>query len=122
MYQKVIIVGYLGADPKLNYTEDGQAVVNFSVATTESWRSQSGEKQERTTWWRVSGWGKLAEVCNEHLGKGHMVLVEGQVIPDADGAPHAWVDQDGNARARLDLRASSVKFLKRPASDDEPPF
>lgn len=105
MYQNTVVVGHLGDDPKMKYTATGQAVTDFRMATTRKWKNQEGEPQERTTWFRVSAWGKLAELCNQYLSKGRLVLVEGDI--DAS----AWVGQDGQPRASLELRARTVRFL-----------
>ena len=67
---KVMLIGRLGQDPELKYTPGGAAVCNFSIATSESWTDKSGQKQEKTEWHRIVVWGKLAELCNQYLGKG----------------------------------------------------
>jgi single-strand DNA-binding protein len=105
MYQKTIIVGYLGRDPEMRYTPSGTAVTNFSVAVTRRWTGRDGQQQEKTTWFRVNAWEKLAELCNQYLTKGQLVLVEG----DVEARP--WTSQEGEARASLDLRAWNVRFL-----------
>ena len=92
MFSKTIIVGHLGRDPELRYTSGGQPVCSFSVATSRSWTDQSGQPQEKTTWFRVTAWGKLGELCNQYLTKGRLVLVEGEV--DAS----AWSAQTGEPR------------------------
>ena len=108
MYQKTIVVGHLGRDPEMRYTQDGVPVTNFSVATNRKWTGQDGTPQEKTTWFRVAVWGKQAETCNQYLSKGQLVLVEGEV-----GAS-AWMPKDGgDPRATLELRAWTVKFLGR---------
>jgi len=105
MYQHVVIVGRLGRDPEMRYTPSGVPVTSFSVAVSRKWKNQNGELQEKTTWFRVTAWRKLAELCNEYLEKGRMVLVEGEI--DAS----AWVGQDGEPRATLELTAQNVRFL-----------
>lgn len=105
MYQNTIVVGHLGDDPKMKYTQTGQAVTDFRIATTRKWKNQEGETQEKTTWFRVSVWGKQAEMCNQYLAKGRLVLVEGEI--EASG----WVDKEGKPRASLELRARNVRFL-----------
>ncbi len=105
MFSKTIIVGHLGRDPELRYTSGGQPVCSFSVATSRSWTDQSGQPQEKTTWFRVTAWGKLGELCNQYLTKGRLVLVEGEV--DAS----AWSAQTGEPRASLELTARNVRFL-----------
>jgi len=105
MYQKTIIVGNLGRDPEMRYTPSGTAVTNFSVAVSRRWTGRDGQQQEKTTWFRVSAWDKLAELCNQYLSKGRQVLVEG----DVEARP--WTSQEGEARASLELRAFNVRFL-----------
>ena len=112
MYHKVILVGNLGRDPEMRYTPNGKAVTNFTGATSEKWTGQDGEAQERTVWWRVSAFGKLAEICNEYLSSGQKVLVEGTINADPKtGNPHIWTGQDGEPRANFELKALVVKFL-----------
>ena len=122
MYQKVIISGNLGGDPVMRYTASGDPVTSFSVATSEKWTDKAGERQERTTWWKVSAWRKLAELCNEYLSKGRQVLVEGTMTVDENGGPRVWTGQDGEARASYEITASVVKFIgsrgKRDAAPD----
>ena len=113
MYQKTIIVGNLGQDPEMRYTPSGTAVTNFSVAVHRRWTSKSGEQQERTTWFRVAAWDKLAELCNQYLSKGRLVLVEGDV------SARAWTNQEGEARATLELNARDVRFLGGPSQSGE---
>ncbi len=107
MYQSTIVVGHLGRDPEMRYTASGTPVTNFTMATTRRWKTANGEDREKTTWFRVAAWGTLAETCNQYLTKGQLALVEGEI--DAS----AWVGNDGEARASLELRARTVKFLGR---------
>lgn len=100
MFQQCLIVGNLGRDPEMSYTESGKAVTYFTVAVNERWTG--GEK---TYWFRVSCWGKLAEITNEYLSKGSPVLVIGSVNASA------WTDKAGQVQAGLDLTAQTVKFL-----------
>lgn len=113
MYQKVIIAGNLGGDPVMRYTADGTPVTTFSVATSERWSDrETGERRERTTWWRVTAWRKQAEICNEYLSKGRPVLVEGRITVDSEtGGPRIWTGQDGQPRASLELTAQVVRFI-----------
>ncbi len=76
---KVILVGTLGKDPEIRYTQSGTAVTEVSIATNESWKDKNGEKQERTEWHRITFWGKLAEIAGEYLKKGAQVYVEGSL-------------------------------------------
>jgi len=105
MYSKTIIVGHIGRDPEQRFTPSGKSVVNFSVATNRSWTDQDGQRQEKTTWFKATAWGKLGELCAQYLTKGRLVLVEGEI--DAS----AWTAQDGTARATLELNANNVRFL-----------
>ena len=107
MYQSVTVIGHLGRDPEMRYTSSGVAVTNFSVATSRKWTDAAGAAQERTTWFKVSAWRKLAETCNQYLHKGQLVMVEGEI--DAS----AWTGQDGTAKATLELTARTVKFLSK---------
>lgn len=112
MYQKLVIVGNLGGDPELRYTPSGQAVTNFSVATNRKWTGSDGQLNEETTWFRVSVWGKQAEVCNQYLAKGRQVLVEGRMTVDKDsGGPRVWQAQDGSWRASYEVTAEVVRFM-----------
>ena len=112
MYQKVILVGNLGRDPQMRHTPAGQQVTDFSMATSEKWTGQDGQMQERTTWWKVTTWGKLAENCNQYLKKGSKVLVEGRMNPDPKtGGPKIWTGTDQAAHASYELTALTVKFL-----------
>ena len=106
MYQKVIIVGNLGRDPEMRYTPDGTPVTSFSVATSRRWTDASGQAQERTVWFRVTAWRRLAETCHQFLAKGRQVLVEGEI-----STPRPYQGRDGEWRASLDVRAWTVKFL-----------
>ena len=115
MYQKTIVIGHLGRDPEMRYTASGQAVTSFSMATTRKWTGSDGELREKTTWFRVTAWGKLAELCNQYLSKGRLVLVEGDI--DAS----AWVAQDGQPRASLELTARNVRFLGGPREEEYTP-
>lgn len=105
MYQNTIVIGHLGKDPEMRYTPSGVPVTSFSVATSRRWTNANGEQQEKTTWFRVTAWRKLAELCNQYLTKGRLVMVEGEVEASA------WTGQDGQARATLELTARNVKFL-----------
>lgn len=89
---KVILVGNLGKDPEVRYTPNGKAVANLTLATSESWKDQSGQIQEKTEWHRVSMFGKLAEIAGEYLRKGSQVYIEGKLQTSK------WKDQQGQDR------------------------
>ena len=103
---KVIIVGRLGGDPEVRYTPGGQAVARLSVATSENWTDKQGQKQERTEWHRVVVWGKMAEVCGQHLSKGRQVYVEGRL------QTRSWDDKNsGQKKYSTEIVANTVQFL-----------
>jgi len=112
MFQKTIIVGNLGRDPEMRYTPSGVPVTTFSVAVNRRWTDQQGQQQEHTTWFRVTAWRKLAELCNQYLSKGRLVLVEGDI------EANAYLAQDGQPRASLELTARNVRFLGGPAGSE----
>ena len=106
---KAILIGNLGRDPELRYTQNGQAVVNFTLATSETWNDKaSGEKVERTEWHRIVVWGKTGELCAQYLTKGRSVYVEGRI------QTREWEDKDGQKRRTTEINAQSVKFLGGP--------
>ena len=105
-FNKITIVGYLGRDPELRYTPSGTAVCDFSVATSERRRGRdAGEGEEITTWFRVSMWGRQAEVANQYLQKGKLVYVEGRL------SQREWTDRDGNKRMSLEVHGSDLQFI-----------
>jgi single-strand DNA-binding protein len=114
MYQRVLVIGNLGGDPIMKYTPDGVPVTKFSVAVNRKWKGADGEPKEKTTWFRVTAWRKLAETCNTYLRKGRLVLVEGEVEASA------YLGQDGQPKASLDLTASNVRFLGTRGEDSAP--
>ncbi len=102
---KVILIGNLGRDPELRYTQGGQAVANFTVATTENWNNKNGEREERTEWHRIVVWGRAAENCGQYLSKGRSVYIEGRL------QTREWEDKDGNKRRTTEVNAQTVQFL-----------
>ena len=104
-FNKIIIVGYLGRDPELRYTPQGTPVCDFSIATTERRKDKSGEFQDQTTWFRVSLFGRQAEVASQYLSKGRQVYVEGTLTQ------REYTDKEGNARTSLDVRGSDIQFI-----------
>lgn len=111
MYHKIVVVGNLGRDPEMRYTPSGQAVTNFSIASTRRYSDRNGEQREETIWFRISVWGKQAEVCNQYLSRGRQVLVEGRLIPDDNGNPRTFQRQDGSPGASFEINAQTVRFL-----------
>ena len=106
MYQQITLVGNLGNDPEMRYTGSGVPVTSFSLAVNRTWVNQEGERQDKTTWFRVTAWRKLAETTSQYLTKGRQVLVIGEVEE-----PSTWTDRDGNHRASLEVTAQNIKFI-----------
>ena len=105
MVNKAIIVGNLGRDPDVRFTPSGRAVAKFSVATTERWTDQQGQRQEKTEWHNIVVWGKQAETCGQYLSKGRQVYVEGRITN------RSYDDKDGNKRYITEIIARDVRFL-----------
>lgn len=106
---KVIIVGNLGADPEVRYTQGGNAVATISVATSESWRDkQTGETQEKTEWHRVVLFSRLGEIAGEYLKKGSKVYIEGRL------QTKKWQDPDGQDRYTTEIIAGEMQMLDGP--------
>jgi single-strand DNA-binding protein len=105
---RVILIGNLGRDPEVRYTQNGTAVANFTLATNEVWTDKGGERQERTEWHRIVVWGKQAEIAREHLSKGKQVYVEGSI------QTRQWDDREGNKRQTTEIKAMRVVMLGRP--------
>jgi single-strand DNA-binding protein len=97
---KVILVGNLGRDPEIRYTQSGDPIANFTLATNEVWNDKSGQRQERTEWHRVEVFGKSAQVVRDYLTKGRSVYVEGSIRYEE------WTDKDGNKRNTTRVRVS----------------
>lgn len=107
---KVILVGNLGRDPETRYTPNGTMNVQFTMATNRRWTDQSGQQQERTTWFSVTAWSRLAETLdsltqNGYLTKGKQVFVMGNL------EAREYKDQQGQARTSLDVRADEIQLL-----------
>ena len=102
---RVILIGNLGQDPELKYTQGGQAVLKIRLATSESYVNRAGERQERTDWHTVVLWGKRAEALNNILGKGDRICVEGRI------QYRQWDDKDGNKKYATDINANNVVLL-----------
>lgn len=106
MYQQITLIGNLGRDPEMRYTPTGTPVTNFTMAVSRSWVDQNGERQEKTTWFRVTAWRKLAETASQYLVKGSKVLVVGEIED-----PNTYTDKEGTARASLEVTANTIRFL-----------
>ena len=109
---KAMVIGNLGRDPEMRYTQGGQAVTNFSVATSRRWAGPDGEQREDTEWHRIVAWGKLAEICNEYLSKGSSVYIEGRI------QTRQYEDREGITRYTTEIVAREMQMLdRRPRSD-----
>ncbi len=102
---KVILVGRLGRDPETRYTGSGQAVANFSLATDETYKDKSGERQKRTEWHKIVVWGKQAEIAQQYLKKGSLVFVEGRI------QSREWQDKEGQKRTSFEIVANNFRML-----------
>jgi single-strand DNA-binding protein len=102
---KVILVGRLGKDPETRYTGSGQQVCNFSMATDETYKDRSGERQKRTEWHKIVMWGRLAEIAQQYLKRGSLIYVEGRL------QTRQWDDQAGNKRYTTEIVANVMKML-----------
>lgn len=107
---KVLLIGRLGNNPEIRYTNTGTAVANFNLATSENWNDKNGQRQERTEWHRVVVWGKLAELCEKYLAKGRQCFVEGRL------QTRSWDDKDGNKKYTTEIVASTIQFLGGPSA------
>lgn len=102
---KAMIIGRLGQDPEVRYTQSNTAVANFSVATSERYKDKNGEWQETTEWHRIVAWGRTAEICQEYLQKGSQVYIEGPI------QTREWEDKDGQKRYTTEIKALVMTML-----------
>lgn len=109
---RIMILGNLGADPEVRYTNGGQAVCSMRIATTEVWTDKEGARQERTEWHSVSVWGKQAESCGQYLAKGRQVFVEGRL------QSREYTDKEGVERKIWEVQADRVTFIGGGGRDD----
>lgn len=113
---KVILVGNLGKDPEVKYLDNGVAVANFSLATTESYKNKQGEKVSQTEWHNIVVWRGLAEVAEKYLKKGASVYVEGKV------RTRKWEDKDGNTRYNTEILVDNMTMLGGKKDPQEAPI
>lgn len=106
MLNQIQIIGHLGKDPEVRYLPSGDAVCNFSIATTEKWKDKAtGEAKEQTEWHRVSTFGKLAEICSQYLKKGSLAFVQGKI------QTRKYTDKDGVEKFSTEIKADTMKML-----------
>ena len=102
---KVILVGNLGRDPEVRYMPNGDAVANYSIATTETWKDKNGMRQEKTEWHNIVMYRRLAEIAGEYLKKGSSVYIEGRL------QTRKWQDKQGNDRYTTEIIADQLQML-----------
>ena len=102
---KVILVGNLGRDPEVRYMPNGDAVANYSIATTETWKDKQGNRQEKTEWHNIVMYRRLAEIAGEYLKKGSSVYIEGRL------QTRKWQDKQGNDRYTTEIIADQLQML-----------
>jgi single-strand DNA-binding protein len=102
---KVILVGRLGRDPETRYTGAGQAVCNFSIATDETYKDRSGERQKRTEWHKIVVWAKQAEIAQQYLKKGSLIYLEGRI------QSREWTDKENQKRTSFEIVATNFRML-----------
>lgn len=107
MLNKVLLIGNLGKDPESRYTQNGNPVTNFSIATSEKWTDKQGVKQEKTEWHNITAFGRQAEVCRDFLNKGSKVYLEGKLQTDK------WQDKNGQDRWTTKVILRTVVFLSK---------
>lgn len=111
-FNKVTIVGNLGRDPELRYTPQGTPVTSFTMATTEKRKGKSGDREDITTWFKVTIWGRQAETASQYLTKGRQVYIEGRLRVEE------WTDKDGKPRHTLEVTATDMQFIGGAQRDD----
>ena len=111
---KVILVGNVGRDPELRYTQGGQPVASFSVATNERFKDRDGNWKDRTEWHRIVAWARLAEICGEYLRKGRQVYIEWRI------QTRDWEDKEGNKRQTTEIVALGMQMLGRRGGEAGP--
>jgi len=102
---KVILIGNLGKDPEVRFTNNGSAVARFPIATSEVWNDRDGNRQERTEWHNIIVWGKQGETCGQYLAKGRQVFVEGSI------RTRSYDDKNGVKRYITEIVAQRIRFL-----------
>jgi single-strand DNA-binding protein len=102
---KVMLMGHLGKDPETRFMPNGEAVCNFTIATSESWKDKNGERQEKTEWHRITCYRKLAEIAGQYLKKGSAAYIEGRI------ETRKWQDKEGADKYSTEIIANEMKML-----------
>jgi single-strand DNA-binding protein len=118
MFHTIIILGNVGKDPELRYTPSGQAVATFSVASNRQYNANDGQQVKETIWFRVTAWGKTAEVCNQYVHKGMRIFIEGRLRPDTNGSPRVFQRSDGTSGSSYEVVATTIKFISSRSESD----
>lgn len=113
MLNKVILIGRLGRDPEVRYMPNGEAVCNFSVATSEAWNDRNGQRQERTEWHNITMYRRLAEIAGQYLKKGSQVYLEGKI------QSRKYTDKNGIERTAYDIIVNEMKMLGGNGNDGQ---
>lgn len=111
---KAIILGNVGQDPETRYSKDGKAITNLSIATSEQWKDQSGQKQEKTTWHRCVFFGRLAEIAGEYVRKGSQIYVEGRMEHST------YTDKNGVEQRSFQINAQNLQLLSTGSGQASP--
>jgi single-strand DNA-binding protein len=110
---KVILIGNLGKDPEVRYLDNGVAVANMSIATTENYKNKEGDRVSQTEWHDVVLWRGLAEIAEKYLKKGSSVYIEGKI------RTNKWVDKDENTRYKTEILADKLNMLGRSSNSED---
>ena len=113
MLNKVFLIGRLGRDPEVRYMPNGEAVCNFSVATSEAWNDRNGQRQERTEWHNITMYRRLAEIAGQYLKKGSQVYLEGKI------QSRKYTDKNGVERTAYDIIVNEMKMLGGGGNDGQ---
>ena len=111
---KMMVIGNLGTDPEMRYIPNGSPVTSFRLATTRTYTTADGERQQDTEWFTIVAWNQLAELCNQYLSKGRRAYVDGRLHS------HTWEGNDGQTRFRNEIIADRVLFLDRAPTGTSP--
>ena len=111
MYSSTILVGRLGHDPESKTTKSGDSLCKLSIATNGTWFDSDGIKKESTTWHSITAWKGLADICKDHLKKGDLVFIEGEIINSS------WTDENGRKHQSSEIKAKRILFFNTPKSE-----
>jgi|TARA_B110000240_G_C13456719_1_gene434839 single-strand DNA-binding protein len=110
---KVILIGNLGKDPDVRYLDNGVAVANMSIATTENYKNKKGDRVSQTEWHEIVLWRGLAEIAEKYLKKGSSVYIEGKI------RTNKWVDKEGVTRNKVEIMADKMNMLSKSINNED---